>query len=339
MKFRSGGHRLGLHRVVEPKGSLPQAAWKLDPSLPPYDNELLATVTALQIDAASFESLKKSDRPIAESVMKIVGERGKMHNPKTDSGGVFLGKVLAIGQSHPLAKKLHVGDPIVSLVSLSLTPLILNKINHVEINRDQLGVCGKAILFETGLLAKIPRDISEPVVLAALDVCGAPAQAKRLVKKKNRVLMIGLGKAGRSAASLLNRMGIPVFGIDPHQETIVWCQNNLQGSFRAFNANDPLSVYQWIKQETKGHMADLVIHATPVENTEMSAILSCRKGGRVLFFGMQTSFQRAVLGAEGIGHDVNLLMGSGYVPGHAELMFDLLQKHTALRKWFEKKFA
>ncbi len=45
---------LGIHRVIEPLGSLPQAAWKLDntPILQP--TETLIDVQALHIDSASF---------------------------------------------------------------------------------------------------------------------------------------------------------------------------------------------------------------------------------------------------------------------------------------------
>ena len=39
---------------------------------------------------------------------------------------------------------------------------------------------------------------------------------------------------------------------------------------------------------------------------------------------MATSFSAAALGAEGLAADVTMLVGNGYVPGHAELALDLL---------------
>ena len=90
---------------------------------------------------------------------------------------------------------------------------------------------------------------------------------------------------------------------------------------------------------SEGKLFNKVVQVANVPETEMSAILSCCEGGEVLFFGMNTSFQRATLGVEGIGKDVKLLMGSGYVPGHDELMFDLLRNHKPLKEWFEEKFG
>ncbi|MGH2686563.1 MAG: L-erythro-3,5-diaminohexanoate dehydrogenase, partial [Actinomycetota bacterium] len=59
----------------------------------------------------------------------------------------------------------------------------------------------------------------------------------------------------------------------------------------------------------------------------------------VLFFSMATSFTAAALIAEGVGKDVTLLIGSGYVPGHAELALGLIRDHADLRAIFERRYA
>ena len=46
-------------------------------------------------------------------------------------------------------------------------------------------------------------------------------------------------------------------------------------------------------------------------------ILATAEGGTVIFFSMATSFAAAALGAEGLAADVTMLVGNGYVPGHA----------------------
>jgi L-erythro-3,5-diaminohexanoate dehydrogenase len=51
------GHRLGVHRVIEPKGVLPQPAWKIDNTMEIYDNEILLDVIRLNIDSASFHQI------------------------------------------------------------------------------------------------------------------------------------------------------------------------------------------------------------------------------------------------------------------------------------------
>ncbi len=80
---------------------------------------------------------------------------------------------------------------------MSLTPLKLEKINEVRKNIDQVDVEGKAILFESGIYAKLPADMPENLALSVLDVAGAPAQVAKLVKPGDTVFVIGgAGKSG-----------------------------------------------------------------------------------------------------------------------------------------------
>lgn len=340
MAHRNCGDEWGCHRVLEPKGVLPQAAQKLDATLPPFDNEIVVEVEALQIDSASFRQLLSMGRTeVAGNILKIVQVRGKMENPVTGSGGVFLGTVSAIGNNHPARDRFRIGDKVVSLVSLSLTPLHLEKVMSVDEKRERVAVSGHAILFASGLLEKRPDEIPEGIFLAALDVCGAPAQVARLLRVGNSVLIIGLGKAGRSMAVQASDRGAKVYGVDQSEEAVSWCVKNVSGTFARLAAGDPLQLYHWVRDVTEGGLVDLSVQATNADRLEMSAILPVKNGGTVLFFGMATSFQRAALGAEGIGKDVKLLMGNGYVPGHAGLMLDLLKRHRPLWNWFEEKFA
>jgi L-erythro-3,5-diaminohexanoate dehydrogenase len=57
----------------------------------------------------------------------------------------------------------------------------------------------------------------------------------------------------------------------------------------------------------------------------------------VIFFSMATSFSSAALGAEGLAADVTMLVGNGYVPGHAELALDLVRTTPGLRTLFERR--
>ncbi|MBI4412217.1 MAG: L-erythro-3,5-diaminohexanoate dehydrogenase [Deltaproteobacteria bacterium] len=340
MEFRPDGHPLGLHRVIKPEGCLPQSAERLSASLPLFDNEILVNVSKLQIDSASFRQLLGGrGKRVADQITAIVAERGKLHNPETNSGGVFLGTVAAVGPGHPLAKELKVGEPVVSLVSLTLTPLTIERIDNVDEEKGQVTISGSAIIFESGLVCKMPSDLPEGVVLAALDVCGAPAQVKRLVREGEKLLIIGLGKAGRAMACMAEEIGALVYGVDADGEAVKWCQASVKGHFAALDAAHPMEVADWVHEMTRGALVDVAINSASVEETEMSAVTSCRDGGKALFFGMRTSFQRTVLGAEGIGKDLLLLMGSGYVPGHAELMLNLLRSHKPLKKWFEEKYG
>jgi len=76
-----------------------------------------------------------------------------------------------------------------------------------------------------------------------------------------------------------------------------------------------------------------------VADTEMGSILACRPGGTVYFFSMATSFTRAALGAEGVGKDLRMMIGNGYVPGHAKLALDILRDSAAIRGQYVDLYA
>ncbi|MBQ3866302.1 MAG: L-erythro-3,5-diaminohexanoate dehydrogenase, partial [Clostridia bacterium] len=96
------GNKYGTHRVIEPKGVLTQAAWKIDNDMTKhYSNEIICDVISLNIDSASFTQISEvcggDEKKIGEMIMGIVAERGKQQNPVTGSGGMFIGKVAYIG--------------------------------------------------------------------------------------------------------------------------------------------------------------------------------------------------------------------------------------------------
>lgn len=179
------GNKYGTHRVISPKGVLPQPADKLDNNMDEiYDNEILIDVQTLNIDSASFTQIEEQaggdKAKIAEIMLGIVEKQGKHRNPVTGSGGMLLGTVEKIGDALVGKTDLKVGDKIATLVSLSLTPLRIDKIKEIRADVDQVDINGKAILFESGIYAKIPADLPEKLALSALDVAGAPAQTAKL---------------------------------------------------------------------------------------------------------------------------------------------------------------
>ena len=53
------GNPYGTHRVISPKGVLPQPADVIDNDMEIYDNELRIDVQTLNIDSASFTEICK----------------------------------------------------------------------------------------------------------------------------------------------------------------------------------------------------------------------------------------------------------------------------------------
>ena len=319
----------GTHRVIAPIGVLPQAAWKIDNNMEPFDNELLVDVSVLNIDAASFRQIEeqaggKQER-IAEIILKTVADRGKQHNPVTGSGGMLTGTVMEKGKAFPGDVK--PGDKIATLVSLSLTPLRVDKVHQVNVERDQVTISGQAIIFASGIYAKLPEDLPEDFALAMLDVAGAPAQTAKLVKPGDTVLVVGGG--GKSGLLCLyeakKRAGITgtVIGLshsDKGSERIR--ASGLADIVLQGDATNAVDILDKVKSVTESGLADITINCVNVPGTEMASILSTKDGGTVYFFSMATSFTAAALGAEGVGKDVQLLIGNGYTKGHTEIVLD-----------------
>ena len=66
------GCKYGSHRVLEPKGTLPQASWRIDNTMELYDNEILVDVDTLNIDAASFTQIKKEAKGDNAEIARIM---------------------------------------------------------------------------------------------------------------------------------------------------------------------------------------------------------------------------------------------------------------------------
>ena len=335
-------HALGIHRSLDPPGALPQTARKLDATPRALENEIAVAVRALNVDSASFRQLLDTERAtgetVAKQVLRIVAERGKLQNPITGSGGIFLGEVREVGPRHPAARTLRPGERIASLVSLTLTPLAIERIHGVLASSERVELDGTAILFERTLWARMPADFPEEVALAAFDVAGAPATVMRRALPGQTLVVIGTGKAGllclaagREAVGAAGR----ILAIDPSEAASGRARGlGMADDVLSLDARDPVAVESAIRDATKGAMADLVVNAVNVPGTETASVLAAKDDGTVLFFGMATSFSAAALGAEGAAHPGTLLIGNGYVPGHAETALGLLRRHPRLAAVF-----
>jgi len=338
----------GTHRVIEPKGVLPQPATRIDNNMEIYDNEVLIDVQTLNVDSASFTQIEKQAKgniaEIKKIMMGLVEKQGKHKNPVTGSGGMLIGTVKQIGSALKGKTPLKVGDKIATLVSLSLTPLVIEEILEVRPDIDQVDIKGKAILFESGIYAVLPKDMPETLALSVLDVAGAPAQAAKLVHPGDIVVVIGGG--GKSGLLCLyeakKRAGISgkVICVGGSEKSTKRAKDlGLADEYFAFDATDAVGMYNKIMKLTDGKLADLVINCVNIPNTEMASILACRDGGTVYFFSMATSFTQAALGAEGVGKDVNMIIGNGYTKDHAAISLQVLRECPPLRKLFEEMYC
>jgi len=335
---------LGLHRVVDPPGVLPQTAWRLDASAAIAADEVRIRVGRLNLDAASYRQLGETyagdPDKIRAAVLEIIATRGKMQNPVTGSGGMLTGTVEEVGPDSPLGLK--PGQRIATLVSLTLTPLVITDSLYRWDGRSEQVPCeGHAILFARSIAAVLPEDLPVPLSLAVMDVCGAPALTERVVRDGSVVLVIGAaGKSGSLSAAAARRAGAAkVIGVVPSQAeaALLRASAGLVDEIVITDARNPVALASAV--QAAGGPADVTVVCVDVAGCEGSAILSTTQGGTVIFFSMATSFSSAALSAEGMAADVTMLVGNGYVPGHADLALDLVRTTPALRALFERRMS
>jgi L-erythro-3,5-diaminohexanoate dehydrogenase len=348
------GSPLGLHRVIEPAGVLPQAAWRLDASPDLWADEVRVRAERLNLDAASFRQLRESTgggaAEMRAAVLEIVGSRGKMQNPVTGSGGMLTGVAEQAGPESPLG--LAAGDRVATLVSLSLTPLAISDgLAGWDGQSEQVPCAGHAILFGRSIATVLPADLPGPLALAVMDVCGAPALTHRVVAAAAQRSRLGggrpadltvavLGAAGKSgslAAAAARQAGaVTVIGLVPTPaEAAALAAAGLADQVVIADARDPVAVADAVA--AAGGPAGVTVVCVDVPGCEGGAILATAPGGTVIFFSMATSFTAAALGAEGVAADVTMLIGNGYVPGHAELALGLLRGEPGVRQLFEAR--
>jgi L-erythro-3,5-diaminohexanoate dehydrogenase len=340
---------VGLHRVLAPAGVLPQAATRLDADPALWPDEVRVRVERLNLDAASYRQLHAAyagdGAAVRAVVLDIVATRGKMQNPVTGSGGMLVGVVDEVGPESSLG--LRVGERVASLVSLSLTPLaITDGLARWDGRSEQVPAEGHAILFGRSIAVALPTDLPAPLALAVLDVCGAPALTARVVEGYAArgagpvVAVLGAaGKSGSLALAAARRAGagrivgvVPVAG-----EAAALRAAGLADEVVRADARDPVALAAAVA--SAGGPADVTVVCVDVPGCEHGAILATADRGTVVFFSMATSFSAAALGAEGLAADVTMLIGNGYVPGHAAYALDLLRAVPGVRRMFDRRLA
>ena len=343
---RTPSSPVGLHRVLEPAGaSLPQAAQRLDASPELWPDEVRISIETLNLDAASFRQLSEKHAGDGEAVraevLDIVATRGKMQNPVTGSGGMLIGTVEEVGPDSSLG--LAVGDHVATLVSLSLTPLVItDELTRWDGRSERVPAQGHAILFGRSIAAQLPDDLSPDLALMVMDVCGAPALVARVVGEyaargvsPTVCVLGGAGKSGSLslAAAADAGAGRRIAVVPFEREADLLAGTGLADEVVIADARSPLGLSEAVT--AAGGPADVTVVCVDVPGCEQPAILSTAQGGTIIYFSMATHFAAAALGAEGVAADVRMLVGNGYVPGHAAYALELIRGNAAVRGLFE----
>ncbi|MGZ6745812.1 MAG: L-erythro-3,5-diaminohexanoate dehydrogenase, partial [Nocardioides sp.] len=296
----------GLHRVLDDARVLPQAAQRLDTRRELWPDEVRVRVETLNLDAASFRQLERkhggAGDAVRAEVLDIVATRGKMQNPETGSGGMLVGVVEEVGPGSPLG--LAVGGRVATLVSLTLTPLVIEDgLARWDGRSEQVPCDGYAVLFGRSIAAVVPDDLPAALSLSVMDVCGAPALTARVVSGYAAPTVAVVGGGGKSgslslAAARDAGAGRTIGVVPTEREAEQLRAAGLADAVVVVDARDPIALRDAVT--AAGGPADVTVVCVDVPGCEGGAILATAERGTVVFFSMATSFSAAALGAEGV---------------------------------------
>lgn len=331
--------RLGADRVTDPRGALPQPAERLDASGPVRPFEMEIAVERLCLDSTSHREIREradgDPEAMAARIEAIVSARGKMHNPTTGSGGVLLGSVAAVGERFPVSPAL--GSRIVTLASLSLTPLRLESVDRVDPDSAQVDVTGTAYVAATAPWGPLPDDIPEATAVELYDVYGAGSHTRDLLAEAGEggatVFVLGAGHAGKLALAAARDAGagtLVAVDVDAAAVERVGALGLCDVAVAA-DLRDPLAALAALA-DAGAPAADLTVVVVNATGCESTAILLTADGGTVLFYSMATGFQTAALSADGMSRDVRMLIGNGFAPDRGSYALDLYRRDRALRE-------
>lgn len=329
--------QLGADRVVAPTGALPQPAERLDASGPVRPYEFEVAVERLCLDSTSFRNIRERSgadpQRMADRILEIVAARGKMHNPETDSGGVALGTVTVVGERYGTPPQ--PGQRIVTLASLTLTPLRLDAVTRLHPDDPQVEVTGTAYVCDRSAWGPVPEDLPLKTVLEVYDVYGAGSLTRTLAPAEGgTVCVLGAGHAGKLAlAAARDAMtGGTVVAVDVDEAAVArvselgLCDIGVTADLR-----DPLAAVEALRA-AGAPPADLTVVVVNATGCEPTAILLTADSGTVLFFSMATNFSTAALTADGMASNVRMLVGSGYTPDVGAYALDLVRRTPALKE-------
>jgi L-erythro-3,5-diaminohexanoate dehydrogenase len=283
---------------------------------------------------------------MAARILEVVERRGKMHNPETDSGGVALGTVTEVGQRY--SDPPQPGDRVVTLASLTLTPLRLSEVTRLDPDDPQVEVRGTAYVCDRSAWGPVPDDLPLETVLTVYDVYGAGSLTRDLVEAARgeagragedpagagpTVCVLGAGHAGKLALAAAREAGAgTVVAVDVDREAVDRVERlGLCDVAVATDLRDPLRALAAL-EAAGAPPADLAVVVVNATGCEPTAIALTKDTGTVLFFSMATNFSTAALTADGMSSSARLLIGNGYTPDVGTYALDLVRRTPALRE-------
>ena len=333
----------GSDRVIEPKGSIPVTAWKLDNSKKIRSDEIRVALEWIDFERDNMDqiaSISGYDRDqTCERIMTIIRERGKFHNPYTESSGVFCGIIEAAGKDSMLDERgLSIGDRVVGICPLAGLPLYLEEITEIDFNYSQMKVKGYVICFQTTDLHKVDDDINVPHLIRALNEAGnfEGIQYELITHRSKKVAIVGSNLAEAVLYSVLIKKtwygdASVTFIIDEAyvfkgmKEELSEIFGDSIDRIISVNLSAPNEAAQKVLDLENGEFYDCAINLENITGSESFTALITKEKGQICFISMSNRYNQSLQAANSLGKEIYFYSIDGFRKSTYEFNSELVK--------------
>ena len=334
----------GLHRVLEPAGSLPVTAWKLDNSPELHEGEIRIGLHSLVFERENFYQLcsicEYDDDAIRERICKTISERGKLHNPYTGSSALFVGTIEEASEGFDLGG-LKIGDRVVGLTPLAGLPTYISEIGAIDRYYSRTECTGYVICFESVRLEKIDDPDSRATVhlVRALEeegsIYGIGNEIGAMNTRSAAIIGSNIAEAVFYAQMVKDRGidGVKVkfiidtayfFGITREDLRTVF--GDLVDGIYFVDLSKPVEAVKEIMEGENNQTFDAVINLENIKGCESVASLITRDKGLICYTSLNSTYSQGLLLADSLNKNVTHYGLDGYNDFAYDFALELVQK-------------
>lgn len=327
----------GMNRVLEPQHVLPTSAWRLDNSRAIEEGEIRVDIRRIHIEGTSFKQIcleaNNNEQRIRQKIMDIVIRRGKLHNPVTDTGGLFYGVVAEIGSAYDNKKGFVPGDEVLCNASLASVPIYIDKILSVDRAFGQVEVEGYAVLYNEVPLVRRPEGIPINLLLFAFDESGTLYRISNTAVGKRKFLVVGNNLLsnllfGYAIRKVAREDAEVVCLLDRKTDMVLKGQtidDLIARVFTEVHYVDILKPMECLADLEADALFDLSVNCADIPGAETINILATKSGGTVVFANLINNYNIALYITEAISRQLDIRCADGYLEAYDEFDIEIVK--------------
>ncbi len=318
-------NKFGVERSVEPQNVLPTSAWKIDNGRELKENEVKIKIGRIHIESTSFRQIcmeaHDEDELIKQKIIDIVIQRGKLHNPVTDTGGVVCGLIDELGTSYKNKEEFEKGEQVICNASLASIPMHITKIGKIDRVFNQIEVEGYVIAHDNIPIIRKPEGLPVNLTLYVFNESGTIYRMSKILEGKENVLIVGTNLLmnlifGYTIRKILGEKVQVVNLIDNKNKTVMRGESISKLLEEIFDISKQVNILKPIEtiEDLEGESKfDLVINCSEVPGAESLCVLAADYGGTVMFANLINNYNSALYITESLGKQIEIITAEGYM--------------------------